>query len=125
MIQTNRDAIQKRLVSLDDQVKDLGNNPIDTQSELMSKRDKQIQELIDRIKSNQENVETYVQNRTEIRQRFAERVLGLNKKVDEFSAIQERRRIEDERLSTQTKELLNRVGKNWSVNQKLMDKLEG
>ena len=125
MIQTNRDAIQKRLVSLDDQVKDLGNNPIDTQSELMSKRDKQIQELIDRIKSNQENVETYVQNRTEIRQRFAERVLGLNKKVDEFSAIQERRRIEDERLSTQTKELLNRVGKNWSDNQGLMDKLEG
>ena len=125
MIQTNRDAIQKRLVSLDDQVKDLGNNPIDTQSELMSKRDKQIQELIDRIKSNQENVETYVQNRTEIRQRFAERVLGLNNKVDEFSAIQERRRIEDERLSTQTKELLNRVGKNWSDNQKLMDKLEG
>ena len=125
MIQTNRDAIQKRLVSLDDQVKDLGNNPIDTQSEIMSRRDKQIQELIDRIKSNQENVETYVQNRTEIRQRFAERVLGLNKKVDEFSAIQERRRIEDERLSTQTKELLNRVGKNWSDNQKLMDKLEG
>ena len=125
MIQTNRDAIQKRLVSLDDQVKDLGNNPIDTQSELMSKRDKQIQELIDRIKSNQENVETYVQNRTEIRQRFAERVLGLNNKVDEFSAIQERRRIEDEKLSTQTKELLNRVGKNWSDNQKLMDKLEG
>lgn len=125
MIQTNRDAIQKRLVSLDDQVKDLGNNPIDTQSEIMSRRDKQIQELIDRIKSNQENVETYVQNRTEIRQRFAERVLGLNNKVDEFSAIQERRRIEDERLSTQTKELLNRVGKNWSVNQKLMDKLEG
>ena len=125
MIQTNRDAIQKRLVSLDDQVKDLGNNPIDTQSELMSKRDKQIQELIDRIKSNQENVETYVQNRTEIRQRFAEKVLGLNNKVDEFSAIQERRRIEDERLSTQTKELLNRVGKNWSDNQKLMDKLEG
>ena len=125
MIQTNRDAIQKRLVSLDDQVKDLGNNPIDTQSEIMSRRDKQIQELIDRIKSNQENVETYVQNRTEIRQRFAERVLGLNKKVDEFSAIQERRRIEDERLSTQTKEFLNRVGKNWSDNQKLMDKLEG
>ena len=125
MIQTNRDAIQKRLVSLDDQVKDLVNNPIDTQSELMSKRDKQIQELIDRIKSNQENVETYVQNRTEIRQRFAERVLGLNNKVDEFSAIQERRRIEDERLSTQTKELLNRVGKNWSVNQGLMDKVEG
>ena len=125
MIQTNRDAIQKRLVSLDDQVKDLGNNPIDTQSELMSKRDKQIQELIDRIKSNQENVETYVQNRTEIRQRFAEKVLGLNNKVDEFSAIQERRRIEDEKLSTQTKELLNRVGKNWSDNQKLMDKLEG
>ena len=125
MIQTNRDAIQKRLVSLDDQVKDLVNNPIDTQSELMSKRDKQIQELIDRIKSNQENVETYVQNRTEIRQRFAERVLGLNNKVDEFSAIQERRRIEDEKLSTQTKELLNRVGKNWSVNQGLMDKLEG
>ena len=125
MIQTNRDAIQKRLVSLDDQVKDLGNNPIDTQSEIMSRRDKQIQELIDRIKSNQENVETYVQNRTEIRQRFAARVLGLNNKVDEFSAIQERRRIEDERLSTQTKELLNRVGKNWSVNQKLMDKLEG
>lgn len=125
MIQTNRDAIQKRLVSLDDQVKDLGNNPIDTQSEIMSRRDKQIQELIDRIKSNQENVETYVQNRTEIRQRFAERVLGLNNKVDEFSAIQERRRIEDERLSTQTKELLNRVGKNWSDNQKLMDKLEG
>ena len=125
MIQTNRDAIQKRLVSLDDQVKDLGNNPIDIQSELMSKRDKQIQELIDRIKSNQENVETYVQNRTEIRQRFAERVLGLNNKVDEFSAIQERRRIEDERLSTQTKELLNKVGKNWSDNQKLMDKLEG
>ena len=125
MIQTNRDAIQKRLVSLDDQVKDLGNNPIDTQSELMSKRDKQIQELIDRIKSNQENVETYVQNRTEIRQRFAEKVLGLNNKVDEFSAIQERRRIEDERLSTQTKELLNRVGKNWSDNQGLMDKLEG
>ena len=125
MIQTNRDAIQKRLVSLDDQVKDLGNNPIDTQSEIMSRRDKQIQELIDRIKSNQENVETYVQNRTEIRQRFAERVLGLNNKVDEFSAIQERRRIEDERLSTQTKEFLNRVGKNWSDNQKLMDKLEG
>ena len=125
MIQTNRDAIQKRLVSLDDQVKDLGNNPIDTQSEIMSRRDKQIQELIDRIKSNQENVETYVQNRTEIRQRFAERVLGLNNKVDEFSAIQERRRIEDEKLSTQTKELLNRVGKNWSDNQKLMDKLEG
>ena len=42
LIQTNRDAIQKRLVSLDDQVKDLGNNPIDTQSELMSRRDKQI-----------------------------------------------------------------------------------
>ena len=125
LIQTNRDAIQKRLVSLDDQVKDLGNNPIDTKSELMSRRDKQIQELIDRIKSNQENVETYVQNRTEIRQRFAERVLGLNKKVDEFSAIQERRRIEDERLSTQTKELLNQVGKNWSDNQKLIDKLEG
>ena len=125
MIQTNRDAIQKRLVSLDDQVKDLGNNPIDIQSELMSKRDKQIQELIDRIKSNQENVETYVQNRTEIRQRFAEKVLGLNNKVDEFSAIQERRRIEDEKLSTQTKELLNRVGKNWSDNQGLMDKLEG
>ena len=125
MIQTNRDAIQKRLVSLDDQVKDLGNNPIDTQSEIMSRRDKQIQELIDRIKSNQENVETYVQNRTEIRQRFAEKVLGLNNKVDEFSAIQERRRIEDERLSTQTKELLNKVGKNWSDNQKLMDKLEG
>ena len=125
MIQTNRDAIQKRLVSLDDQVKDLGNNPIDTQSEIMSRRDKQIQELIDRIKSNQENVETYVQNRTEIRQRFAERVLGLNNKVDEFSAIQERRRIEDEKLSTQTKELLNKVGKNWSDNQKLMDKLEG
>ena len=125
MIQTNRDAIQKRLVSLDDQVKDLGNNPIDTQSELMSKRDKQIQELIDRIKSNQENVETYVQNRTEIRQRFAEKVLGLNNKVDEFSAIQERRRIEDEKLSTQTKELLNKVGKNWSDNHKLMDKLEG
>ena len=125
MIQTNRDAIQKRLVSLDDQVKDLGNNPIDTQSEIMSRRDKQIQELIDRIKSNQENVETYVQNRTEIRQRFAEKVLGLNNKVDEFSAIQERRCIEDEKLSTQTKELLNRVGKNWSVNQKLMDKLEG
>ena len=125
MIQTNRDAIQKRLVSLDDQVKDLGNNPIDTQSELMSKRDKQIQELIDRIKSNQENVETYVQNRTEIRQRFAEKVLGLNNKVDEFSAIQERRRIEDEKLSTQTKELLNKVGKNWSDNKGLMDKLEG
>ena len=125
MIQTNRDAIQKRLVSLDDQVKDLGNNPIDTQSEIMSRRDKQIQELIDRIKSNQENVETYVQNRTEIRQRFAERVLGLNNKVDEFSAIQERRRIEDEKLSTQTKELLNRVGKNWSDNKGLMDKLEG
>lgn len=125
MIQTNRDAIQKRLVSLDDQVKDLGNNPIDTQSEIMSRRDKQIQELIDRIKSNQENVETYVQNRTEIRQRFAEKVLGLNNKVDEFSAIQERRRIEDEKLSTQTKELLNKVGKNWSDNQKLMDKLEG
>ena len=125
MIQTNKNTIQKRLVSLDDQVKDLGNNPIDTQSELMSKRDKQIQELIDRIKSNQENVETYVQNRTEIRQRFAEKVLGLNNKVDEFSAIQERRRIEDERLSTQTKELLNRVGKNWSDNQGLMDKLEG
>lgn len=125
LIQTNRDAIQKRLVSLDDQVKDLGNNPIDTQSELMSKRDKQIQELIDRIKSNQENVETYVQNRTEIRQRFAEKVLGLNNKVDEFSAIQERRHIEDERLSAQTKELLNRVGKNWSDNQGLMDKLEG
>lgn len=122
LIQTNRDAIQKRLVSLDDQVKDLG-NPIDTQSELMSRRDKQIQELIDRIKSNQENVETYVQNRIEIRQRFAERVLGLNKKVDEFSANQERRRIEDERLSTQTKELLNQVGKNWSNNQGLMDKL--
>ena len=125
MIQTNRDAIQKRLVSLDDQVKDLGNNPIDTQFEIMSRRDKQIQELIDRIKSNQENVETYVQNRTEIRQRFAEKVLGLNNKVDEFSAIQERRRIEDEKLSTQTKELLNKVGKNWSDNQKLMDKLEG
>ena len=125
MIQTNKDTIQKRLVSLDDQVKDLGNNPIDTQSEIMSRRDKQIQELIDRIKSNQENVETYVQNRTEIRQRFAEKVLGLNNKVDEFSAIQERRRIEDEKLSTQTKELLNKVGKNWSDNQKLMDKLEG
>ena len=125
MIQTNRDAIQKRLVSLDDQVKDLGNNPIDTQFEIMSRRDKQIQELIDRIKSNQENVETYVQNRTEIRQRFAEKVLGLNNKVDEFSAIQERRRVEDEKLSTQTKELLNKVGKNWSDNQKLMDKLEG
>ena len=103
MIQTNRDAIQKRLVSLDDQVKDLGNNPLDTQSEIMSRRDKQIQELIDRIKSNQENVETYVQNRTEIRQRFAERVLGLNNKVDELSAIQERRRIEDGKLSTRTK----------------------
>ena len=125
MIQTNRDAIQKRLVSLDDQVKDLGNNQIDTQSEIMSRRDKQIQELIDRIKSNQENVETYVQNRTEIRQRFAEKVLGLNNKVDEFSAIQERRRIEDEKLSTQTKELLNKVGKNWSDNKGLMDKLEG
>lgn len=38
LIQTNRSAIQKRLASLDGQVKDLG-NPIDTQSELMSRRD--------------------------------------------------------------------------------------
>ena len=38
LIQTNRSAIQKRLFSIDGQVKDLG-NPIDTQSELMARRD--------------------------------------------------------------------------------------
>lgn len=38
LIQTNRSAIQKRLSSIDGQVKELG-NPIDTQSELMSRRD--------------------------------------------------------------------------------------
>ena len=37
-------------------------NPIDTQTELKVRRDKEIQELVERIQSNQENIETYIES---------------------------------------------------------------
>lgn len=38
LLETNRDTIAKRIAVVDGQVKELGNNPIDTQSELKERR---------------------------------------------------------------------------------------
>ena len=92
LIQTNKPTITKMFSDIDGQLKKLG-NPIDTQSELMVRRDKEIQELVERIQSNQDNINTYIESHELVKQQFAEKVLGLNKKVDEFAKKQEQRRI--------------------------------
>lgn len=55
LIQTNKPTITKMFSDVDGQLKELG-NPIDTQSEMMVRRDKEIQELVDRIQTNQDNI---------------------------------------------------------------------
>ena len=71
-------------------MKELG-TPSDSKSETLLRRDKEIQELIDRIQSNQENIETYIQNHEQVKQEFADKVLGFNKKIDGFSEQQGQR----------------------------------
>ena len=48
LIQTNKPTITKMFSDVDGQLKELG-NPIDTQSEMMIRRDREIQELVERI----------------------------------------------------------------------------
>lgn len=110
-------------MDIDGQVKELG-NPIDTQSELRTRRDKEIQELVDRIQSNQENIETYIESHDDVKKEFAEKVLGLHKKVDEFSEQQGQRQIQDGKLSIKTKDLLDKVGKNWKSQERQNEKLK-
>ena len=126
LLETNRDTIAKRLSDVDGQVKDIG-NAIDTQSELKARKDKQIQELVDRIKSNQGNIETYMESHEQIKKDFSERVLGLERKIDEFEKVQSERRIQDGKLAIKTQDILQRAGRNWQRQQdqskNLQDKL--
>lgn len=92
LLQTNKPTIESRLLELDGKVKELGNS-IDTQTELRVRRDKEIKELVERIQSNQENVETYIQSHEQIRREFSEKVLGLDKKIDEFTQAQSARQV--------------------------------
>ena len=55
LIQTNKPTITKMFSDVDGQLKELG-NPIDTQAEMRVRRDKEIQELVDRIQTNQDNI---------------------------------------------------------------------
>ena len=84
LIQTYKPTFAKLFSDVDGQVKGL-ENQIDPQSELRTRRDKEIQELVDRIQSNQENIDTYIESHNDVKKEFAEKVLGLHKKVDEFS----------------------------------------
>jgi hypothetical protein len=84
LIQTYKPTFAKLFSDVDGQVRDFGNQ-VDPQSELRTKKDKEIQELVDRIQSNQENIETYIESHDDIKKEFAEKVLGFHKKVDEFS----------------------------------------
>lgn len=126
LLETNRDTIAKRLSDVDGQVKELGNS-IDTQTELKARKDKQIQELVDRIKSNQENVETYIESHEQVKREFAEKVLGLDKKIDEFTQRQQERQAQEGKLAIKTKDILGRVQKNWrnlqDDTEKVKDKL--
>lgn len=126
LLQTNKSTIEKRLSELDGQVQELGNS-IDTQTELKVRRDKEIQNLVDRIQSNQENIETYIESHEKVKLEFAEKVLGLNKKVDGFAQVQGERQIQDGKLAIKTKDILDRAGRNWQrareEQEKLQDKL--
>lgn len=124
LLETNKDTIAKRIAAVDGQVKELGNNPIDTQSELKERKDRQIQELVDRIKSNQDNLGTYIQSHEEVKKQFAERVLGLDKKIDEFHQVQNERHVQDVKLAIKTKDILERAGKNWQRSQEQADKIQ-
>ena len=123
LIQTYKPTFAKLFSDVGGQVKELG-NPIDTQSELRTRRDKEIQELVDRIQSNQENIETYIESHDDVKKEFAEKVLGLHKKVDEFSEQQGQRQIQDGKLAIKTKDLLDKVGKNWKSQERQNEKLK-
>ena len=99
-------------------------NPIDTQTELKVRRDKEIQELVERIQSNQENIETYIESHEQVKREFAEKVLGLDKKIDEFAKRQGERQVQDGKLAIKTKDILDRVGKNWQRSQEETNKLQ-
>lgn len=122
MLQTNKATIESRLSELDGQVQELG-NPIDTQTELKVRRDKEIQELVDRIQSNQGNIETYIESHEQVKREFAEKILGLDKKIDEFAKRQGERQVRDGKIAIKTKEILDRVGKNWQRSQEETNKL--
>jgi hypothetical protein len=123
LLQTNKAIIEGRLSELDGQVQELG-NPIDTQTELKVRRDKEIQELVERIQSNQENIETYIESHEQVKREFAEKVLGLDKKIDEFAKRQGERQVQDGKLAIKTKDILDRVGKNWQRSQEETNKLQ-
>jgi len=103
---------------VDGQVKQIGDS-IDTSSELKSRRDKEIQALVDRIKSNQENIETYIGSYNQVKQEFAEKILGFNQKVDGYSEQQEQRNVQDEKLAIRIKDILGRIEKNWQGHKEL------
>ena len=103
---------------MDGQVKQIGDS-IDTSSELKSRRDKEIQALVDRIKSNQENIETYIGSYNQVKQEFAEKILGFNQKVDGYSEQQEQRNVQDEKLAIRIKDILGRIEKNWQGHKEL------
>ena len=119
MLQTNKATIESRLSELDGQVQELG-NPIDTQTELKVRRDKEIQELVERIQSNQGNIETYIESHEQVKREFAEKILGLDKKIDEFAKRQGERQVRYGKIAIKTKEILDRVGKKKHSLQKVV-----
>lgn len=72
---------------------------------------------MERIKSNQGNVETYIESHEQAKREFSEKVLGLDKKIDEFGKFQTERQLQDSKLALKTKDILDRVGKNWRLSQ--------
>ena len=115
LLQVNKPTISKLIGEVDAKVN--GSNSIDTQQELMQRRDKEITELVKRIQGNQENIQTYIENHEQIKKEFAEKVLLVNKKVDEFTGQQQRRDLYESKLAIKTKDLLGKVGRNWQQSQ--------
>lgn len=123
LLQVNKPTISKLIGEVDAKVN--GSNSIDTQQELMQRRDKEITELVKRIQGNQENIQTYIENHEQIKKEFAEKVLLVNKKVDEFTGQQQRRDLYESKLAIKTKDLLGKVGRNWQQSQEQGKKLQG
>lgn len=80
--------------------------------------------MVDRIKSNQGNVETYIESHEQLKKDFAEKVLGFDKKIDQFSQAQTERQIQDTKLAIKTQDILDRAGKNWQRSQEETNKLQ-
>lgn len=123
LLQVNKPTISKLIGEVDAKVN--GSNSIDTQQELMQRRDKEITELVKRIQGNQENIQTYIENHEQIKKEFAEKVLLVNKKVDEFTGQQQRRDLYESKLAIKTKDLLGKVERNWQQSQEQGKKLQG